>query len=98
MLHTHRVAFAGRIRGNKRTTVGSGNFAMLFHNFGPYTHNALATRTPFSWMKNAFFNDIFKDSSEIMATSASKRNGMIFPGTGGGRAVLRCMSPRAWVQ
>lgn len=73
------VAFAGRIRGNKRTTVGSGNFAMLFHNFGPYTHNALATRTPFSWMKNAFFNDIFKDSSEIMATSASKRNGMIFP-------------------
>jgi hypothetical protein len=74
------VAFAGRIRSNKRTTVGGNRFQMLFDRFGTsYQPNALTNRNAFSWMKHPFFSDIYKDTSEIMATSRSRGNGMIFP-------------------
>lgn len=73
------MTFAGKISGNKRSTAKSSNYQMLFDTFGNYDPDALVKRTSFSWMRNSFFAHLFKDSSEILAMSRSKGNGIIVP-------------------
>ena len=59
------VAYAGKITGNKRNTVGS-KWLLLVDTFGKYDANSPTTKKPFSQMKNPKFKHIFQDSSMIM--------------------------------
>eukprot|EP00729_Bicosta_minor_P013363 gene13363-20517_t len=73
------VAYAGKINGNKRNTIGA-NWHPLVDTFGAYNAKSPTNGVPFSQMKSKKFEHIFKDDSWIMVTRTSKKKKVLeFP-------------------